>query len=141
MFWGLTKHVQHTRLKAQLVGISFPRIYNPNEAELKFNLTNNSGRDYELPSKVKVLEQSSDGILDAAESTAQIGFPTLLFSPTDHTVTFDIWVPLGSVLDHAPATDQDVALLKQKFDYQFKNTTSFVVFDEKQRVELVLPVR
>lgn len=112
MFWGLPKRVQHVRLKAQLVGISFPRIYNPNEAELKFDLANNSGRDYELPSKVKVLRQSPDGVLDAAESTTQIGFPTLLFSPTGHTVTFDIWVPLGSALDHAPATDQDVAMLK-----------------------------
>ena len=58
MFWGLPKRVQHVRLKAQLVGISFPRIYNPNEAELKFDLANNSGRDYELPSKVKLPSDS-----------------------------------------------------------------------------------
>jgi hypothetical protein len=120
-------------VNAELRRINFPAVFNPNSVELEYLVTNHSGQDYELPETFRVLRKSSDNVLhDHADN---LGFPINKFFPHGHSVEFSVWVDVGNLVNHAP-TEKETAELEK----QFAGTRSYVLFDEKHRCEIELPV-
>jgi hypothetical protein len=120
-------------VKAEFRRINVLAVYNPNSLELKYLVTNHSGRDYELPETLQVVRKSSDNVLHADAN--HLGFPADRFFPHDHSVEFSVFVDVGNLVDHAPTDKEAVELEKQ-----LAGTQSYVLFDKKGGCEIELPV-
>ncbi len=106
-------------------------------------MTNVSGGDYELPKSFRFMRKSSDGVLHADENVErtepnfipELSFPEQRYFPAGHTTAFV--VSFNRYLsDHKPSTDED----KRQLGKQLLGTRSYVLFDEKHRCEIELPV-
>jgi hypothetical protein len=128
-------------IKAELHGVSFPPLWNPNTMDLEYLVTNLSGEDYELPNSFRVLSKSPDNVLYADKNVEtgnllpELSFPNHRFFPRGHTVAFVVSVNLY-VLDHRPSTEED----KKELEKQLSGTKSYVIFDEQHGCEFELPV-
>ncbi len=129
-------------IKAELHGVSFHPVYNPNTIDLEYLVTNLSGGDYELPNSFRVLSMSPDNVLHADKNVEagnllpELSFPDHRFFPRGHTVTFAVSVNLY-LLDHRPSTEED----KKELEKQLSGTQSYVIFDEQHGCEIELPVQ
>lgn len=118
---------------AELRRVKVLDLYNPNELELDYVVTNNSGRSYRLPDTFQALRESSDRILHP--DAEGLGFPAERFFPSGRTVEFTVWLDVGNVLDHAP-TDSERAELEK----HLAGTRFYVLIDEMRGCEVELPV-
>ncbi len=129
-------------IRAELHGISFHPVYNPNTIDIEYLVTNLSGRDYELPNSFRVLRKSPDNVLHADKNVEtgnllpELSFPDHGFFPRGHTEAFTVSVNLY-LLDHRPSTEED----KRQLEKQLAGTQSYVVFDEQRGCEIELPVQ
>jgi hypothetical protein len=119
-------------VKAELQRVVFSEVYNPNEIELEYLVTNRSGQDYVLPETFRSMRKSRDGAL---QSDMGISFPQERFFPDSHAVRFSAWVNVGNLLDHPPTTEKD----KSELEKQLAATESYLIFDGTHHCEVELP--
>jgi Family of unknown function (DUF5706) len=120
-------------IKAELRGLNVSNLWNPNVIALNYLITNRSTQDYQLPERFRAMKMTSDRVLHG--DAGNIGLPAERFFPRKHTVDFAIWIDIGNVVNHSP-TDQE----KTELQKRVAGTEAYVLFDDKSRCEIELPL-